>query len=101
MALALGLDVGGTKILGVAFDPSGAVFAECKRPAFNSREAILEGLEEVAVELSLSIGEGVRELVGVGIGVPGSRGSRWRDARSGKSASRPRTVGRSRVGKAP
>ncbi|MGB9112748.1 MAG: ROK family protein [Acidimicrobiales bacterium] len=71
MALALGLDVGGTKILGVAFDQSGAVLAECKRPAHNSREAVLDGLEEVAVELSLSMGEGVSELVGVGIGVPG------------------------------
>lgn len=71
MALALGLDVGGTKILGVAFDQSGAVLAECKRPAHNSREAVLDGLEEVAVELSLSMGDGVSELVGVGIGVPG------------------------------
>ena len=71
MALAFGLDVGGTKILGVAVDGSGALVAETRRPAFNSREAILEGLEEVVLELFGSVGENISELVGVGVGVPG------------------------------
>jgi glucokinase len=71
MTLAFGLDVGGTKILGVALEASGEVVAEAKRPALNSREAILEGLEEVALELSESVAGRIGELVGVGIGVPG------------------------------
>jgi glucokinase len=71
MALALGLDVGGTKILGVAVDQDGEVIAESRRPAFNSREAILSGLEDVACELLEALpGDGV-DLAGIGVGVPG------------------------------
>jgi glucokinase len=68
--LALGLDVGGTKILGVAVDHAGAVSAEAKRPALNSRQAILQGLEDVACELLEAVKDH-DELAGVGIGVPG------------------------------
>lgn len=71
MALALGLDVGGTKILGVAVDDAGEIIAESKRPALNSREAILQGLEDVACELAESVSAPEGDLVGIGIGVPG------------------------------
>jgi glucokinase len=68
--LALGLDVGGTKILGVAVDRVGTVIAESKRPALNSRQAILQGLEDVTCELFEAVEEH-DELAGVGVGVPG------------------------------
>jgi glucokinase len=71
VAFAFGLDVGGTKILGVGVDASGSVLAEAKRASLNSREAILHGLEDVALELDTELAGREDEFLGIGIGVPG------------------------------
>jgi glucokinase len=70
--IGIGLDVGGTKILGVAIDRSGTVLAERRRPTVDDGPGLLDGLADL-----------YRELVGevparqspasppLGIGVPG------------------------------
>ena len=40
----LGIDVGGTKCLGVILDPSGAVIEEQRRPTPNGPDAIIDTL---------------------------------------------------------
>lgn len=60
---AIGIDVGGTKCLGVAVDDSGRVVAEYRVPTPTGAEALLDTVEQV-----------VRALGGadrIGVGVPG------------------------------
>ncbi len=64
--MRVGIDVGGTKALGVALDESGAVVAEDLRPTPRG-EGSLEPLIDTLVELARSLGvDG-----SLGIGVPG------------------------------
>ncbi len=64
--IRVGIDVGGTKALGVALDPDGVVIAEDRRPTPRGENS-LAPLIDVLVELSSSLGvEG-----SLGIGVPG------------------------------
>jgi len=63
LARRAGIDVGGTKCLGVVLDPSGAIVAEHRVPTPKGPEAIIDALVEVA-----------RALGGfdtIGVGVPG------------------------------
>ncbi|PLS76375.1 MAG: glucokinase [Actinobacteria bacterium] len=62
---AIGIDVGGTKCLGVALDGAGSVVAEHRVATPDGAEAVLEAIAEVAV--ALGCGPGVT----VGVGVPG------------------------------
>ncbi|MGI9644012.1 MAG: ROK family protein, partial [Ilumatobacteraceae bacterium] len=65
-ARRIGIDVGGTKALGVALDRSGAVVAEDIRPTPRGPDSLMP-LIDVLAELSGSLGdEG-----SVGVGVPG------------------------------
>ena len=61
----LGIDVGGTKCLGVILDPSGAVIEEQRRPTPNGPDAIIDTLVELAAAMGPwdSIGVGVPGLV--------------------------------------
>jgi glucokinase len=64
--IRVGIDVGGTKALGVALDADGAVIAEDRRPTPRGKNS-LGPLIDTLVELSASLGaEG-----SLGIGVPG------------------------------
>ncbi|HET6794235.1 MAG TPA: ROK family protein, partial [Acidimicrobiales bacterium] len=65
---AVGLDIGGTKVLGVALDADGRVAAEVRRPTPEGAEEVLATLEEVVAEVDLLSG-----LAGapVGVGAPG------------------------------
>ncbi|MFK8022903.1 MAG: ROK family protein [Ilumatobacter sp.] len=68
MSLRVGIDVGGTKALGVALDESGAVVAQDRRDTprgENSLEPLIETLVELAGELGVdgSLGIGVPGLV--------------------------------------
>ena len=63
---SVGIDVGGTKCLGVALDEHGAVLAEGRRPTPRG-DGSLTGLIETLVELANSLGP-FDEL---GVGVPG------------------------------
>jgi glucokinase len=68
VALRVGIDVGGTKALGVALDESGVVVAEDRRPTprgDNSLDPLIDTLVELAESLGVdgSLGVGVPGLV--------------------------------------
>lgn len=65
--LTVGLDLGGTKCLGVVVDDAGAIVDELRVPTPRGSEAIVGVLGDVAAEL-MQRRDGV---VGVGVGVPG------------------------------
>lgn len=63
----LGVDVGGTKILGVALDGTDAVKAEERVPTPQGGEALVQNVLEVVRLLRAEVGD----VSGVGIGLPG------------------------------
>ncbi len=77
--VTIGIDVGGTKILGLAVDPSGSVLAEAKvatprvRPPPGTGEAggsaVVEAIGSVAEQVLASLAPGT--VAAVGVGVPG------------------------------
>lgn len=67
-ARRIGIDVGGTKTLGVAIGPSGEVLAEDRRPTPRGPGSV-GPLIDLLVDLSRSLG--ANDGVSVGIGVPG------------------------------
>ncbi|HXW32908.1 MAG TPA: ROK family protein [Acidimicrobiales bacterium] len=80
--VTLGIDVGGTKMLGVALDAAGAVLAEFRRPSAHvadyapsgtaGAEALLGAMAELSDELCSSLeAAGHPPAVSVGVGVPG------------------------------
>jgi glucokinase len=84
--VSLGLDVGGTKMLGVALDPGGTVLAEARRPSPQPPRpapapptgepegagALVEAVAELVGELRRAVEAGGHPAPGaVGIGVPG------------------------------
>jgi glucokinase len=80
-AVTLGIDVGGTKILGLAVDGAGAVLAEAKvatprllpPPSTGGAggDAVVDAVAEVAELLLEALGRGVEAAAAVGVGVPG------------------------------
>jgi glucokinase len=69
MALSVGVDVGGTKVLAIAVDESGRrVGKEARRPTPRGSDALLDVMVGVITEVRASIGE---PLAAVGVGVPG------------------------------
>ena len=68
--LTLGLDLGGTKVLGVALSEPGEVVAECRRPTPRGEDALIDALSAVAEELrDATSADG--EVTAVGVGAPG------------------------------
>ena len=65
MTLAAGIDVGGTKFLGVVLDDDGTIVAERRRPTPRGGDDIIRALAEMASELAPydSLGVGVPGLV--------------------------------------
>jgi glucokinase len=76
-SVAIGIDVGGTKVLGVAIDRAGTVVAEERRLTLNEGDALLDDIAEVCDELMATATPPARaggdraEVVTVGVGVPG------------------------------
>ena len=69
MGVAVGLDVGGTKCLGLAVGPGGAVLAERRVPTpVEGGDALLDALAVVATEVAGAAGE---PPASVGVGAPG------------------------------
>jgi glucokinase len=62
-----GIDVGGTKCLGVALTPDGRILAERRRPTPPGGDALVETLVDIAGELAADVGG----LGALGAGVPG------------------------------
>ncbi len=69
-ARRIGIDVGGTKALGVALDADGSVVAEDRRPTPRGADS-LDPLIDVLVELAESLGHPGDRSGSLGIGVPG------------------------------
>ncbi|MGY4645830.1 ROK family protein [Cellulomonas sp. URHB0016] len=69
---SVGLDVGGTKVLGVAVDGTGAVRHEVRAPTVRGTEGVVHGIVGVVGRLAALARVPVGGLVGVGIGVPGT-----------------------------
>jgi glucokinase len=68
--LTLGLDLGGTKVLGVALSARGEVIAESKRPTPRGEDALIDALTAVAEELRGATAR-AGEVTAVGVGAPG------------------------------
>lgn len=67
----VGLDLGGTKCLGVLLDTHGEVIREVRRPTPRGDDAVIGVLADVARELLESLGRDHRARASVGVGVPG------------------------------
>jgi glucokinase len=63
----LGLDVGGTKVLGVVLDDAGGVVAEHRQPTVRDAQGLLAGMVAVATTLLDAAGP----VSAVGVGMPG------------------------------
>jgi glucokinase len=80
-ALTLGIDVGGTKILGLALDADGLVLAEEKMatPRWSASEtgggpggeAVIDAIAGIADRLLADLGADAQGVVSAGVGVPG------------------------------
>ncbi len=68
-SVTVGVDLGGTKCLGVVVDGDGAIVTEMRIPTPRGADAILAGLRDVAAELISRCPPD--QVVGVGIGAPG------------------------------
>jgi glucokinase len=69
MALSIGVDVGGTKVLAIAVDETGRRTGnEARRPTPLGADALLDVIVGVIAEVRASLGE---PLAAVGVGIPG------------------------------
>lgn len=69
--LAVGLDVGGTKVLGVLLGPDDVVLGSVRLPTVRGVEGVVMTAAKAVRALTDGAGTGPGALVGVGIGVPG------------------------------
>ncbi|MFC5468389.1 ROK family protein [Cohnella suwonensis] len=72
MNVSIGIDVGGTNIVGGVVEESGAVIRKVKRPteANAGSEAVLDRITDIVRELRESLADGV-DATAVGVGIPG------------------------------
>ncbi|WP_456844570.1 ROK family protein [Cellulomonas sp. P5_C6] len=68
---SVGLDVGGTKVLGVLMDAGGVVRHQLRSATVGGADGVVDTVVSVVEELAASAGVPVAELAGVGIGLPG------------------------------
>lgn len=69
---AIGLDLGGTKILAVVVSPSGRLLGRALRPTPHAgRDALLAALAGTVAEAAQTAGVALRDTLGVGVGAPG------------------------------
>lgn len=71
MGIGLGLDVGGTKILGIGVTESGERLAEVRVDSPHQREYLLDAIEGAIEALLDALGPVAGNAVSVGIGFPG------------------------------
>lgn len=79
--VTLGIDVGGTKVLGLALDADGRTLAEAKVPTPRApaaatarhagRQAAVGAIAQVAERLRAALGADAGQVVAAGVGVPG------------------------------
>ncbi|WP_231505286.1 ROK family protein [Cellulomonas sp. URHE0023] len=68
---SVGLDIGGTKVLGVAVDGDGVVRHQVRLATATGASALVDVVVAVVEDLAARVGVPVPELAGVGIGLPG------------------------------
>ncbi|MFC4614153.1 ROK family protein [Cellulomonas algicola] len=68
---SVGLDIGGSKVLGVVLDPSGVVRHQVKAGTVRGLDGVVAGAVAAVEELAGLAGVAVDDLVGVGLGLPG------------------------------
>jgi glucokinase len=71
MTIGLGLDVGGTKILGIGITETGERVAEVRVESPHQREYLLDALEGAVEALLDLLGAAALDVASVGIGFPG------------------------------
>lgn len=71
MAIGLGLDVGGTKVLGIATAENGQQLAEVRVASPHQRQDLLVALGTTVSQLLSRLGPAAGDVVGIGIGLPG------------------------------
>jgi predicted NBD/HSP70 family sugar kinase len=67
----VGLDIGGTKILGALLDPKGDVVATVRRPTVHGADGLVAGAAQAVRDVVASGGVETADLAGVGLGIPG------------------------------
>jgi predicted NBD/HSP70 family sugar kinase len=70
-AYTVGLDIGGTKILGALLDPEGAVVATVRRSTVHGADGLVSGAAHAVRDVLAAGGVEVAGLHGVGLGIPG------------------------------
>lgn len=71
MAIGIGLDVGGTKVLGCALDRAGQVLGELRLASVPGREGLVGVLATAVAQLVDGLGARAGDVAGVGVGLPG------------------------------
>jgi glucokinase len=68
---AIGIDVGGTKLLACAVDDSGRVLSEAYEASPQNRGLLIDALESVTLAALAELPDDSVEIAGVGLGLPG------------------------------
>ncbi|WP_125774096.1 ROK family protein [Antribacter gilvus] len=68
---SVGLDIGGTKILGALLGPDGEVLATVRLPTVRGAEGIVAGAAQAVREVVAQAGRTLDDVAGVGLGIPG------------------------------
>ncbi|MDR7381982.1 ROK family protein [Promicromonospora iranensis] len=67
----VGLDIGGTKILGALLDPEGEVVGTVRRATVHGADGLVAGAAQAVRDVVASGGVELAALAGVGLGIPG------------------------------
>jgi predicted NBD/HSP70 family sugar kinase len=70
-AYTVGLDIGGTKILGALLDPEGEVVGTVRRTTVHGADGLVAGAAQAVRDVVASGGVELADLAGVGLGIPG------------------------------
>jgi predicted NBD/HSP70 family sugar kinase len=70
-AYTVGLDIGGTKILGALLDPEGDVVGTVRRTTVHGADGLVAGAARAVRDVVASGGVELADVVGVGLGIPG------------------------------
>lgn len=70
-AYTVGLDIGGTKILGALLDPEGEVVGTVRRTTVHGAEGLVAGAAQAVRDVVSSAGVELVDVAGVGLGIPG------------------------------
>lgn len=70
-AYTVGLDIGGTKILGALLDPEGEVVGTVRRPTVHGADGVVAGAAQAVRDVVATGGAELADLAGVGLGIPG------------------------------